>query len=332
MMTEFNSSTKPNLLIYGETLIDEFPSENVIGGAPFNVARSLALLGACPCMVSRIGSDQNGERILEEMQRTKLSRLGMQIDPDHASGRVVVHMPNAEDASSHRFEILRDQAYDFIESQAVQSILAEYFSEVPPDLIYFGSLIQRSAVSRETLFGLLEAELAEGATKFLDLNLRDGQASLETITVSLNYADIVKLNEDELQFVLHHCCDSPEWQVSYNEASLRGACQKLMDIYYMQAIIVTLGAKGYFYLDSTGVCFHSLDMDTPRLNIVDTVGAGDAFAAVFILGWQMNWPLPQSLEAARQFASAICGVRGAVAESTQFYQDWRKQWEARFAG
>ena len=322
-MTQLHNSEKPNLLIFGETLIDEFPQEKVIGGAPFNVARSLSLLGARPLMISRIGDDENGQTIGAELIRTKLSAEAMQLDKQHATGRVVVHMPNTADPSSHRFEILNDQAYDYIDGKLVDALISQHFKEVPPDLIYFGTLIQRTAVSRDSLFSLLESDATEGATKFLDLNLRDGQASIETISASLNYADIVKLNEDELQFVIQHCCAAADLQLQHDPESLRTACQILMAEFYMQAIIVTLGAKGYFYLDANGECLHSLDQSQVSIEIVDTVGAGDAFAAVFIFGWQSNWALDRTLESANRFASAICGVRGAVSDSSDFYQNWR---------
>ncbi|MBC3874632.1 PfkB family carbohydrate kinase [Undibacterium flavidum] len=325
----------PNLLIYGETLIDEFPQQKIIGGAPFNVARSLSLFGARPLMLSRVGRDQNGEAILAECARTGLSADGIQIDDQHPSGRVLVELMQAADGldvAAHRFEILNDQAYDYIDAEIIDDLLEKYFHEAPPDLIYFGSLIQRNEVSQSSLISLLEAEITEGASKFLDLNLRDEQASLETVISSLNYCDMVKLNEDELQYVIQHACPAAAaMTVDHDEAGLRLACEAVMAEYYMQAIIVTLGARGYFYLDANDVCLHSLDQPSAAVEVVDTVGAGDAFAAVFIYGWQSNWPIEKTLSAAHRFATAICGVRGAVADSLSFYSDWLNAFEATFA-
>lgn len=327
-MTTTQQINNPNILIYGETLIDEFPQQNVIGGAPFNVARSLSLFGARVLMLSRIGQDQNGAAILAECARTGLNTEGMQIDAQHASGRVVVELASAPDvegeeaAITHRFHILRDQAYDYINAQEIANVLGKYYQDAPPDLIYFGSLIQRSEISQASLTALLEADITEGASKFLDLNLRDGQASLETIISSLNYCDMVKLNEDELHYVIQHACPAAAgMEIKEDEAGLRAACEAVMAEYYMQAIILTLGARGYFYLDVNGVCLHSLDQPSVAIDVVDTVGAGDAFAAVFIYGWQSNWPIEKTLAAAHSFATAICSVRGAVAESVSFYQD-----------
>ncbi|MFA9275663.1 MAG: PfkB family carbohydrate kinase [Candidatus Aquirickettsiella gammari] len=343
-MTTTQQINNPNILIYGETLIDEFPQQNVIGGAPFNVARSLSLFGARLLMLSRIGKDQNGAAILAECARTGLSTEGIQIDVQHPSGRVVVELASAAHAdgvegalTTHRFHILRDQAYDYIDAQLVATLTEKYYHDAPPDLIYFGSLIQRSEISQTSLIALLEADITEGASKFLDLNLRDEQVSLETIISSLNYCDMVKMNEDELHYVLQHACpavtdmvikdDEAGSRIAQDSASLRQACEAVMAEYYMQAIILTLGARGYFYLDVNGVCLHSLDQPPTAIEIVDTVGAGDAFAAVFIYGWQSNWPIEKTLAAAHYFATAICGVRGAVAESISFYQDALKAFE-----
>lgn len=343
-MTITQHIKNPNILVYGETLIDEFPQQNVIGGAPFNVARTLSLFGARPLMVSRIGQDQNGTAILAECARTGLSAEGIQIDAQHTSGRVVVELASASNTdcieggegtegiegiegiegttTTHRFHILGDQAYDYIDAQLVTTLMEKYYQDTPPDLIYFGSLIQRNETSQASLMALLEADITEGASKFLDLNLRDGQASLETIISSLNYCDMVKLNEDELAYVIQHACPAVAGTaIKYDEVGLRLACEAVMAEFYMQAIIVTLGARGYFYLDANGICLQSLDQSPAAIEIVDTVGAGDAFAAVFIYGWQSNWPIEKTLTAAHRFATTICGVRGAVAESKTFYQD-----------
>ncbi len=317
-----------NLIVFGEALIDDFPNESVVGGAPFNVARSLAQLGAQPLMLTRIGDDQHGSLIQAEFARTELSPIGLQIDSQYASGRVAVHMEQGGDASHHRFEILANQAYDFIDAKPILQLVQRQFPEDAPDLIYFGSMIQCAVASREALFALLEAECCEGASKFLDLNLRDGQASIETIQASLNYADIVKLNEDELRFVVQHALDAPYTaEISLGLESLRGACQALMQQYMMQAVIVTLGEQGYFYFDADQQVLTSLGRAMPKMPqdwvLRDTVGAGDAFSACFIRGWQQNQDLQTVLDRANQFARAVCGVRGAVAPDLNFYAPWR---------
>lgn len=322
------SSSSFNLIIFGEALIDDFPNESVVGGAPFNVARGLALLGGRPLIVTRLGNDANGRLILSEGLRTGLDGVGIQIDSQYPTGRVVVHMKEVDDPSSHSFEILPEQAYDFIDQVQTLNVVRQHFVEAAPDLIYFGSMIQRNASSRHALLALLEADCCEGATKFLDLNLREGQTTIACIRESLNYADILKLNEDELRFVLRYALDQPYMEeLVLDSNSLQLACESLLKVYLIQAVIVTLGRHGYFYIDAEGRVVTSLNNET-SVNVVDwvlqdTVGAGDAFSASFIRGWQQNQPLKKILDDANRFAHAICGVRGAVAADVKFYSPWR---------
>lgn len=322
-----------NCLIFGEALVDDFPDQSVIGGAPFNVARSLALLGVENLMITRIADDAHGRQILRECERCGVATEGVQIDPHYPTGRVVVHMGSgngdADDGHTHRFEIMQQQAYDFIDGDQVMTVVAQQFPEYPPDLVYFGSLIQRQEGSRASLLALLESELCEGSTKFLDLNLREAQFTLETVQLSLSYADIVKLNEDELVYVLTHALpEAYQESIELEPGSLTKACRAVMAEYMMQAMIVTLGEAGYFYLDASCSVFTNLGHAGSSLQmpanwtLCDTVGAGDAFSACFIRGWLANRELDQVLSQAYQFATAICGVRGAIVPDRQFYQAW----------
>ena len=315
-----------NCLVFGEALVDEFPDQSVIGGAPFNVARSLALLGVENVIVTRVGEDAHGQAILQECERCGLNTAGVQVDPSRPSGRVAVHLQ--ADGHGHRFEILTEQAYDYIDVEQAVATITQAFPEYPPDLVYFGSMIQRQAVSRACLFALLESEVCDGSTKFLDLNLRDGQFSLESVQTSLSYADIVKLNEDELRYVLAEALPQPyAHEVTLTVESLRLACRAVMAEYMMQVVIVTLGEAGYFYLNAQDEVYTSLGqakaVSTAGWQLRDTVGAGDAFSACFIRGWLANRPMNEVLEQANAFATAICGVRGALAPDSTFYQAWR---------
>ncbi|MDB5756381.1 MAG: fructokinase, partial [Massilia sp.] len=171
-------------VVFGEALVDDFITEQQVGGAPFNVARNLAAFMAPQLMVTRIGSDHNGEVVRAEFERFAMSEAGLQVDRMEETGRVVVERR----PGGHRFVILPKQAYDFIDPIAALDALAR----VTPEAIYFGTLAQRGQRSRETLYKLLSASKA---TRFLDLNLRDGQADRGCVTESLRAADIVKVNE-----------------------------------------------------------------------------------------------------------------------------------------
>lgn len=322
-------SKKPNILIYGEASIDEFSVQQNIGGAPFNVARTLSLMGDMPLLISRLGNDDNAQLIQAEMLRIGLMSVGIQTDTVHPTGRTLTHESDRGDADYHRVEVLGAQAYDFIEEAPVSDLFDQYFHETPPDLIYFGSLMERAPQSKQTLLSLLESDLTEGATKFFDLQLRDELVSAATITEALNYADIVKFNERVLRFVLANCCQqtsSSEYELSLDLAGLQVACELLMGQFFMQAIIVTLGKKGYFYFDADAQVLSSLsnhEAEVSSRSLVDEGGAGDAFSAVFIHGWNQSWRMQKTLKTAQEFATEIANLTDLTAESSAFYQAWR---------
>lgn len=317
---------KHNILIYGEVLIGEFPGQTVVGGAPFNVARTLSLLGDTPLLISRLGDDDSAQLIRAEMLRTGLMSEGVQIGAMHPTGRMLPESDSGDTANYH-VEVLGPQAFEFIEEAPVSDLLDQYFQEAPPDLIYFGSLILRAPQSKQTLLSLLESDLTEGATKFLDLNLGDERMSADALTEALNYADIVKLNERALGFVLANCCQktSSMPELSMDITGLQSACELLMGQFFMQAIIVTLGEKGYFYFDADAQVLSSLSHEEAQVSLTqmtDAVGTEDAFAAMFIHGWSQSWRMQKTLVAAHEFATAIAKLPDAMVESAAFYQTW----------
>lgn len=332
----------PSILVFGEALVDEFPDEKVIGGAPFNVARNLAHFGCTPLMLSRIGQDVTGTLIRAASLRCGLSQNGLQEDAVHPSGRVLVMQDDAKDNSSHRFQILPDQAYDYIDATAVRHAVAQFSRTHPVGMIYFGSLAQRSLVSRQSLHDLLasiDAQNSRGGEpkilKYLDLNLRDGQFLDSTIADSLGCADIVKLNEDELLYVLamQHGGRVSTLDLQADRVSWTPVIKSLMQQYALQAIIVTLGARGYAYYDVDDNHLSSnqdaktvVGATAAPMLIVDTVGGGDAFSAVFLAGQLRGWPLANTLRRAHEFATAVCGIRGAVSADPDFYQRWLNAW------
>lgn len=315
-----------SIVVFGEALADEFPEQRVIGGAPFNVARTLAHFGCAPLMISRIGQDEVGALIKADMQSCGMSAIGMQVDDVRPSGRVVVTQNNPADKGSHQFEILPDQAYDYIDQAAARLAITSYYHNQPAGLIYFGTLAQRSLTSRQSLHALLREEKT---LKYLDLNLRDGQVNATTIDDSLCRADIVKLNEDELCYLLDQYSGGINTTLDINADRLtwQPGVNGLIKQFDLRAIIITLGARGYAYFDVHGRFFSADQMPVPT-NIVDTVGGGDAFSAVFLTGLYQGWALAISLHRAHEFATAVCGIRGAVSPDAHFYQSWMQRWAA----
>lgn len=317
--------SKP-IIIFGETLIDDFPDQPVVGGAPFNVARSLGYFDCAPLMISRVGNDATAKLIRADMQRFKLSATDLQTDPHYPTGRVKVTQDDSTDKAKHHFEILPEQAYDYIDSQTATTAMQQARPLHDQGIFYFGTLAQRNPVSREALYSLLKQTQA---LKYLDLNLRDMQYNLTTIEQSLQFADILKVNEDELQRLAEIYLDKPkvENETALDDADIQAYATALIGLFKLQAIITTLGERGYAYLDEAGQYLRSAS-EAVKIEVVDTVGGGDAFSAIFLLGMQRGWPLLTSLQRAHQFAAAICGVRGAVASDADFYEQWLQHWDA----
>ena len=305
-------------VVFGEALVDDFVTEQLVGGAPFNVARNLAAFMAPQLMITRIGSDQNGTIVRAEFERFAMLETGLQVDRMEETGRVLVERR----PGGHRFVILPKQAYDFIDPHQALAAL----ETVTPAAIYFGTLAQRGQRSHDTLYRLLGACAESDATRFLDLNLRDGQADRGCVTESLHAADIVKVNEDELQALF-------SWYFQIDPATaldteeVRASCRALLDMFSLEALIVTLGHRGSVYFGAGGVLIVNRDNPVPPF-VIDTVGAGDAFSSIFLLGRARGWPLDLTLSRANEFAGAICAISGAVPANIGFYDKWVTRWRA----
>lgn len=300
-----NMLTAPTVAIFGEVLVDVFPDQNVLGGAPYNVARHLQAFGVNAEIISRIGMDSLGEALMDEMMGLGLETQGIQFDTEYPTGQVKVHLQDG----AHRFEILPDQAYDHINLAVTQ----ETMLTMQADIAYFGTLALRNIESR------LAAEqfLASAhCLKFLDLNLRAPWYTKEIIEFVLTQADVVKMNDDELTIIASYFAwiGSPVQQA-----------RALQQQFKLQQIIITCGAKGSWLLNAHSQVVEPSDLANP-IEVIDTVGAGDAYAAIFILGTLCGWDISTTIDRATLFAGAMCGVRGASAPDINFYQPFVEAW------
>ena len=223
--------------VIGEALVDEFHDGPVAGGAPFNVARSVAALGAPVAFISRIGAgDLNGRLVQDSAQRYGLDTAGLQHDAQHATGRVSV----IEEAGSHRFEIHADAAWDHLDADAARQHLARAGADA--GLMYFGSLAQRHPASRAALRALVKPF---AGTRFLDLNLRPGADTRLLAAESLMLADWVKLNDEELaQLAGWFDATAPD------DA---GRASAVMARFGLQRLLLTCGASGWRFFAPGGV-------------------------------------------------------------------------------
>jgi fructokinase len=190
------------------------------------------------------------------------------------------------------------------------------------DTVYFGTLAQRAERSRLALAAVLDATPAK---RFLDLNLRPGQADETLVTKALTAADIVKINEEELQALFQWYFGIGPDERALATEEVHAACRALMDRFGLEALIVTLGHRGSVYFGADGSYLAHRDNPVPPY-VIDTSGAGDAFAAIVLLGRARGWPLDLLLARANEFAGAICAVTGAVPRDLGFYDKWVNRW------
>jgi len=295
---------KPRPVLFGEVLFDRFPDgSEVLGGAPFNVAWHLRGFGENPLFISRVGEDDAGRQVRLAMNAWGMDTAGLQSDGEHPTGAVRIELVEGEP----RFEILPDQAYDFI-------YLADVPELVRPAFLYHGTLALRrqhpGANSRTTLETLVrQYEIPV----FLDVNLRPPWWVADDVLRRAVQANWIKLNLDELETLVPGE-DAPE-----------ARARQFLAQYNLEYLILTRGSEGALALSGTGEV--ESVRPVPATHVVDTVGAGDAFTSVFLLGRLRGWPLATTLERAQGFASAIVGVRGATVADRAFYQQFLDTWE-----
>jgi fructokinase len=299
--------------VLGEALIDRFPDRDVIGGAPFNVARNLALLGAAPIMITRIGDDALGKTIEADFTRFGLDTRGLQHDPKRATGTVTVHMQGTH----HRFEIGADAAWDHLDGGAAAKVVAG----CKPRISYFGTLAQRSAGSRAAIDRALGAS---DALPFLDLNLRDGPDNRALSAASLARAHVVKVNDDELTQLIEWFVRPNLGALPWGERAHRDAVAELVGRFDLRRLVVTCGPRGWICID--GPTLDWIEGSAAPVVVRDTVGAGDAFSSILVLGELNGWPLRTTLERAASFASAVCGIYGAVDPVSGIYAAALAEW------
>lgn len=289
--------------LFGEVLFDCLPSgEEILGGAPFNVAWNLAGFGEAPLMISRVGEDERGRSVLSTMKQWGMDTSAMQVDSRFPTGIAKISL----DDGHAGFDLVPEQAYDYIQSDSVSPSALE-------GILYHGTLALRSGVSRDSLLSIRDQK---ALSTFVDLNLRAPWWSREKFSEYLKDIRWLKINDEELSIML----DTP---LNSRSEQIAGA-SKLAQDYSIEQIIVTCGEDGAFVADATS---QLAEVKPPQLSkVVDTVGAGDAFASVFITGLLHQWDLSSTLERAVHFAASICEIPGATATDLSLYQSHKETW------
>ena len=264
------------IVCFGEILWDILPSGAVPGGAPMNVAYHLRKLGLNPGIVTRVGIDKWGKKLIDLLKQNGVSTDQIQLDYDTPTGIV---MATANEQSEMKYDIIAPAAWDFIalDDETVELVKeASYF--------IFGSLVNRNPTSRNTLFSLLET----AQQKVLDINLRPPHFNRKLVEDLSGRANIIKMNSAELELITG-------WFTKYKSITDRIAI--IQDRFKVPIIIVTMGSdgamvniEGKFYKHPGYV-----------VNVADTIGSGDSFLAAFISKQLLN----EEPKAILAFASAL---------------------------
>jgi fructokinase len=284
-----------DVVAFGEILWDVIDGEAHIGGAPFNLAAHAARCGLCAATVSCVGDDALGHAALNEMARLGVDQRWTSMDGAHPTGIVTVTLQDGQPS----YTIHENVAWDFtgLDDEALRRLRDEHFRA-----ICFGTLAQRSDISRKTLGKILDA--ARGAVVFYDVNLRQSYWSAPLVEAGLARATIVKVNDEEArvlgQTLFGGAC-TPE---TFADAVLKrhGSAR---------VVLVTLGADGC-YVREAGRGGQRIPGE--KVEVVDTVGAGDAFSAAFLAAWLNGADARDAAKAGNLRGAWVASHRGAVPE------------------
>ena len=283
-------SNYPRAICFGEILYDVFPESERIGGAPLNVASRLSGLGIQTEMISKVGDDEKGKKLISYLKSKNIKTEIIAKDTDYATGVVNVTLSAGGSAT---YEIAHPVAWDKIEiSDAMKTEVKK------ADAFIFGSLVCRDEVSRNTLFQLLP----EAKYRVFDINLRPPFYEKEVLVKLMNQADFIKFNDDEL-FEIAEMIGSP-----YN--SLEQNLQYLSEETNTPTICVTKGRHGAVLLKGEKRFYNS----GFKVKVKDTVGAGDSFLASLIAGLLKEEDPQSTLDFACAMGALVAGEEGANPE------------------
>ena len=272
-------------------LWDVFPDGEHFGGAPANVAVHAAGLGAAAVMISAVGTDARGDAALERLAGSGVDCAAVARLADHPTGVVRV---SVDPAGLPSYDIAAGSAWDCVPwSPAVEQAARR------ADAICFGSLAQRSPLSRETIRRAVTST-RESAWRLFDVNLRQAYYDAAVLVESLELANAIKLNIEELPIVARLCAIAPGPPTK----QLRALCER----FALRLAALTRGSAGSLLVSRSG----AWGAPAPHVKVVDTVGAGDAFSAALLLGVLAGRPMDEVNRRANAVAAFVCSQPGAT--------------------
>lgn len=275
----------------GEALWDMLPEGKKIGGAPANFAYHISQFGLDSRVVSAVGDDELGAEIMDNFREKKLNCM-IETVP-YPTGTVLVQLDRN---GVPCYDIREGVAWDNIPYTPALEGLARQTRAV-----CFGSLAQRSVVSRETINRFLDAMPdGEGLYKIFDINLRQGFYTKEILCNSMCRCNILKINDEELVTISR--------MFGYPGIDLQDKCWILLAKYNLKMLILTCGVNGSYVFTPGNVSF----VETPKVEVADTVGAGDSFTASFVSAILKGKSVPEAHKLAVDVSGFVCTQNGAM--------------------
>jgi fructokinase len=281
----------PLVVGIGEVLWDKFPDSFRLGGAPAAFAYHAGQLGARAKLVSRVGLDSDGDKLMQALKELGVDRRDLQKDAQHSTGEVRVHLDGAQEAT---YEIVKNAAWDFLswtEDMAALATMTQALS--------YGSLAQRNDRSRVTIQRFVRA-VPPAAIRLFDVNVRQKFYTRDIIEFGLNHATALKANEAELEVIaqIFHWGGAKEEQV----------VALLMKNHPIKYVAVTHGAAGCNLYHGTEMVRSA----APAVTVADTVGSGDAFGASLVMGLLRGEPLQVMADRANQVGAFVASQPGGM--------------------
>lgn len=274
----------------GELLWDVLKDSEELGGAPINFSYHASAMGAHCYAISTIGDDLRGKIALDELRQRRVSCDHITVLKDGITGYVLAKV---DDAGIATYTFPDNVAWDSIYLKESTLSLAANL-----DAVCFGSLAQRSPASRKVILNFLQIT-GKQTLKVFDLNIRQNFYTPEIITTSLKIADVLKLNDDELQLIA---------RIENLNGPPLAMMQTLVESYGLRLAVLTRGEKGSLLVSPSQFS----DYEGLSTTVVDTIGAGDSFTAATVLGLLSGLSLDAINERANRVAAFVCSQRGAM--------------------
>ncbi|MEW4490774.1 carbohydrate kinase [Thalassoglobus sp. JC818] len=295
------SEHRPIIVGLGELLWDVFPDERRPGGAPANVAFQAEQLGNQGIVVSRVGTDELGEEIVDFLKSKGLKTHGIQHDEEVPTGTVTVEF---DERNQPKYVIHEGVAWDRLE---FTDDLAEIMKSA--SAVCFGTLAQRESKSRETILKAVQS-VQDDCLKVYDVNLRQNYYAADWIRNSLNLSTVVKLNDEEVEVI------APLFDFSRDEVKF---AQQVIEEFSTELVCITRGAKGCCLVSADEV----VEVEGKPVQVADTVGAGDAFTAGLITSLLRKRTLHEAGNFANQVGGIVASHQGAMPELKEKFDELR---------